>query len=375
MSYKQRWPFSCSIPVIDKTEGCEEASWVGSKCAASMWIHSKVVMYYGKRNMQGSSSSNLDPSWKLGVRWCRGRVSIWTHHVVSRRWSSGNSSKRLCKSNRGPVGSVLVLDANQHQSVIRVKHSLRHDEEWIEKRTGRTWSILDIELNAKCHQGHAFSAAHRDMSWDALWVEIVGHVLHDVIECCANRRIQCGAVSRGGSFERLGASQDFCEEWKMRRVCALSNTDLNPVAKGTDTSAQLFGIDRVSTMVLFPRRWQRTVIKSFVKSTEGVSAATSPCCSIEITCHRVNMLTNDNGLDCEDQFLRNTPFLAKILIICIDRTEKVFWPLSGGRRKDAREHFHHLIRHVSPRVKKRKWIEHRYWSRRCPFLQRIAHPP
>ena len=39
-------------------------------------------------------------------------------------------------------------------------------------------------------------------------------------------------MSRGGSFDRLGAGLEFCDEWKRRRACALSNNDLNPVAEG-----------------------------------------------------------------------------------------------------------------------------------------------
>ena len=41
-------------------------------------------------------------------------------------------------------------------------------------------------------------------------MEVVGHILHDVIECCADRRIQGGAISRGGSFDRLDAGLELC---------------------------------------------------------------------------------------------------------------------------------------------------------------------
>ena len=50
-----------------------------------------------------------------------------------------------------------------------------------------------------------------------------------------------------------------------------------------------------------------------------------------------------------------------MLLICRDNTVQVFWPLSGGRRNDARESipcmtslvsFHDLIRQVSPGVMK-----------------------
>ena len=44
-------------------------------------------------------------------------------------------------------------------------------------------------------------------------------------------------------------------------------------------------------------RWrgQRTIRKRFINSTEIVSAATTPCCSIEITCYQVNLLRNHYG--------------------------------------------------------------------------------
>ena len=51
-------------------------------------------------------------------------------------------------------------------------------------------------------------------------------------------------MSHDGNFDRLDAGREFCVGWKMRRACALSNNDLNPVAQGyPQTSAQLLGID------------------------------------------------------------------------------------------------------------------------------------
>ena len=39
-------------------------------------------------------------------------------------------------------------------------------------------------------------------------------------------------MSHDGNFDRLDVGQEVCGEWKMRRACALSNTDQNPVAEG-----------------------------------------------------------------------------------------------------------------------------------------------
>ena len=77
-------------------------------------------------------------------------------------------------------------------------------------------------------------------------------------------------------------------------------------------------------------------------------------------------------------------FLAKILLICRDNTVKIFWPLSSGRRNEARENtlcrnpllvsFHHFIRQIAPGIME---------VNRCDvdigvqgvLLKRIAHPP
>ena len=52
-------------------------------------------------------------------------------------------------------------------------------------------------------------------------------------------------------------------------------------------------------------RWRRqgTIRKGFINSTEIVSAATTPRCSIEITCNHVNLLRNHNSTDGEDELL------------------------------------------------------------------------
>ena len=38
--------------------------------------------------------------------------------------------------------------------------------------------------------------------------------------------------------------------------------------------------------------------------------AAPPRCPKEITCKQVNMLTDHNGSDCEDDLFRNTPFFG-----------------------------------------------------------------
>ena len=55
------------------------------------------------------------------------------------------------------------------------------------------------------------------------------------------------------------------------------------------------------------RRWQHTVCESFVDSTHVVSVAASPCCSIEITCNQVNLMTNHDG---SDELLGNVSLLG-----------------------------------------------------------------
>ena len=97
-------------------------------------------------------------------------------------------------------------------------------------------------------------------------------------------------MSHDGNLDRLDAGREYCVGLKMRRACALSNTDLNPVASS--------GSIRVPTMVQARRRWQCTVCKSFVDCADVVPVASSP--SIEITSNHVNLLTNHDGTNCED---------------------------------------------------------------------------
>ena len=99
--------------------------------------------------------------------------------------------------------------------------------------------------------------------WTFFEEKFVGHALHDVIECCANRRIQSGAMSQGGSFDLWGASPEF-----------------------------YVGRSRSPQWCRARRRWQSAVREGFVDGTDVVSIAAPPRCPIEITCNQVYMLTN-----------------------------------------------------------------------------------
>ena len=70
--------------------------------------------------------------------------------------------------------------------------------------------------------------------------------------------------------------------------------------RNPQTSAQLFGIDP----------GPHNGVKSFVDSTDVIPLAASSCCCIEITCNHVNLLTNHDGTDGEDELLGNTPFFG-----------------------------------------------------------------
>ena len=73
--------------------------------------------------------------------------------------------------------------------------------------------------------------------------------------------------------------------------------------RNPQTSAQLLGIDPGLHNGVGRRRWQSAVRKSFVGSTDVVSAATSPRSTIEITCNHVNLLRNHDSTDGEDELL------------------------------------------------------------------------
>ena len=109
------------------------------------------------------------------------------------------------------------------------------------------------------------------------------------------------AMSHDGNFDRFDAGREFCVGWRTHRTWVPSNTDLSRAAQGTDRrQPSCLESIRVPTMVPAPRRWQCTVCKSFVDSTDAIPVAASPCCSIEITRNHVNLLTNHDGTDRED---------------------------------------------------------------------------
>ena len=146
----------------------------------------------------------------------------------------------------------------------------------------------------------------------------MGQVLRDVLRNCANRRNPGGAMSHDGSFDLLDAGREFCVGWRMHHTCALSNNDLNPGGlRKPQTSAQLFGIDPGCRA---RRRWQCAVCESFVGSTDVVSVAASPRCTIEITGNHVNLLTNHDGTDCEDELFGNTPFFWRRCCLYVETT-------------------------------------------------------
>ena len=76
--------------------------------------------------------------------------------------------------------------------------------------------------------------------------------------------------------------------------------------RNPQTKAQLFGIEPgPHNGVRAWRRWQCTVCEGFVDSTDVIPVAAPPCCSIEITCNHVNLLTNHDSTDGEDELLGN----------------------------------------------------------------------
>ena len=74
--------------------------------------------------------------------------------------------------------------------------------------------------------------------------------------------------------------------------------------RNPQTSAQLFGIDPGPHNGVGPGGVGNAVCKVL----NVVSVAASPCCSIEITCNQVNLLTNHDGSDSEDELFLQSPF-------------------------------------------------------------------
>ena len=85
--------------------------------------------------------------------------------------------------------------------------------------------------------------------------------------------------------------------------------------RNPQTSAQLFGFDPgPHNGVKARRRWRSAVCNSFVDSTDVIPVVVSPCCSFEITCNKVNLFTNHDGTDCEDEpFFSQHPVLGEDL--------------------------------------------------------------
>ena len=73
-----------------------------------------------------------------------------------------------------------------------------------------------------------------------------------------------------------------------------NSADVCPIVWNGSESPQLFGA---------PWRRQDAVHKCFVNSTEVVSAASTPRCTIEVTCNQVNFLRNHNGTKSKNELL------------------------------------------------------------------------
>ena len=143
----------------------------------------------------------------------------------------------------------------------------------------------------------------------------VDHVFRDVIELFANQRIQGGAMSHGGSFDRSGAGQELYVGWRKRREVVPSNTDLiQGFKEPTNVSPVVWDRSRSTQRCRARRRWQSAVRKGFVNGTDVVSIAAPPRSTIEIAYNQVNVLTKHNGTDCENELFRNTPFFGRVCL-------------------------------------------------------------
>ena len=133
------------------------------------------------------------------------------------------------------------------------------------------------------------------------FVKFVGHVLHDMIECCANRRIQSEAISRGDSFDQSAANLGLYLGWRKRRE------------EPTNVSAIVWNRSESPQRCRAQRCWQSEVRKDFLNGTDAVSITAPPPCSIENTSNQVNLFTNHNGTDCENEFFFffKSPFFLK----------------------------------------------------------------
>ena len=101
--------------------------------------------------------------------------------------------------------------------------------------------------------------------------------------------------SQAKSFPRDGEGTMFVHCPKALRTGWFEKSiDVCPVVRNGSGSPQRWGA-----------HWRRqsTIRKGFINSTEIVSAATTPRCSIEITCNQVNFLRNHNGTKSLDELL------------------------------------------------------------------------
>ena len=80
------------------------------------------------------------------------------------------------------------------------------------------------------------------------------------------------------------------------------SADVFPIVQNGTWSAQRWGARW---------RWQDTVDKCFVDSSEVVFAAIPPCSTIEVTCNLVNFQRNHDGTKSEDELLANAFLLDK----------------------------------------------------------------
>ena len=235
---------------------------------------------------------------------------------------------------------------NQNMPLLwHVCHRMRNGRAVTKRANGRSW-----------YHWCAFSAARDDVVQDVLWVGFVGQVLRDVIGNCANQRNLGGAMSHDGSFISWTQAESFAWDGASTMYAYLpipiwierfkESTDASPIVRNRSVSPQ---------WCRAWRRWQRTVCKSFVNSTYVVSVAASPCCSIEIACNQVNLMTNHDGSDCEDEFLCNTPVAWRGNCQYVETTP--WWTTKLCTREyplhdPSLVSFHHLIRQIAPGVMK-----------------------
>ena len=144
-----------------------------------------------------------------------------------------------------------------------------------------------------------------------LWGTFVGHAHHDVIACCANRRHPGGAMSHDDSFDRFGRRPRVLRGVEnVPCMRTFQNRSETGGLRNPQTSAQLFGIDPCLHNGGRPGGVGNAVWKGFDNSTDVIPVAASPCCSNEITCNHVNLLTNHDGTDGEDDLLDNTSYFG-----------------------------------------------------------------